>query len=148
MLTPHALLLMARGWLILGALSLIYASAKLFRHGLDEGLMSSHLYWVIPLAIFVGAFKGRVVMRKHMRANIERISASTEKLGFWHIYPARLLGFIALMILGMAFLKRALVGSGPGLGALGGVDLAVAVALGVASFEYGAAAAQEQPSGL
>ncbi len=91
MISPRFLLLMARTWLILGGLSLVYASVKLFQRALDAGLTPSHLYWIIPAAIFAGAFKARMVMRKRMRANIKRLSAAKEKLWPWHIYPTPLL---------------------------------------------------------
>ena len=54
----------------------------------------------------------------------------------WQIYPPQLLAFIVTMVILMAVLKRVLADNGLGLGILGGVDLAVAVALGVASLEY------------
>ncbi len=136
MISPRLLLIMAQAWLVLGSLSLVYASTKLFRHALEAGLAPNHLYWIIPVAALAGAFKARVVMRKRMRANIERLSTSTEKMWPWEIYPVPLLIFIVTMVILMAVLKRVFVGNGAGLGALGGVDVGVAVALGVASLEY------------
>lgn len=136
MLSSRVLLLMARTWLMLGMVGLGFASSKLFHRAVDAGLAPVHLYWIIPVAIIAGAFKARKVMRKRMRANIKRLAATTEKLWPWHIYPWPLLVFIIAMIVLMAILKRVFAASGPGLGALGGVDLAVGVALGVASLEY------------
>ena len=136
MISPRLLLIMAQTWLVLGSLSLIYASTKLFRHALEAGLTPSHLYWIIPVSILVGAFKARMVMRKRMRANIKRLSTATEKMWPWEIYPVQLLIFIVTMVILMAVLKRVFVGNGTGLGALGGVDVGVAVALAVASLEY------------
>ena len=137
MINARFLMIMAQSWLVLGSLSLIYACVKLFRRALEAGLTPSHLYWIIPLAILAGAFKARMVMRKRMRANIARLSTTTEKMWPWQIYPPQLLAFIITMIILMAVLKRVFVDNGNGLGFLGGVDLAVAVALAVASLEYG-----------
>ena len=136
MISPRILLILAQTWLVLGSISLVYASVKLFRQALEAGLTTSHLYWIVPVAIFAGAFKARMVMRKRMRANIERLSSSQEKMWPWQIYPVPLLVFIVTMVVMMAVLKNVFAGNGPGLGALGGVDLAVAVALAVASLEY------------
>jgi len=136
MISPRFLLLMARTWLMLGMIGLGFASSKLFHRAVDAGLTPSHLYWIIPVAILVGGFKARKVMRKPMRANIKRLSASTGKMWPWQIYPWPLLLFIIGMIVLMAVLKRVFATSGTGLGVLGGVDLAVGVALGVASLEY------------
>ena len=136
MINSRLLLILARTWLILGAISLVFACTRLFRRAMDAGLDVSHLYWIAPVAILVGAFKARVVMRKRMRANIARLSAIDGKLWIWQVYPPQLLVFIIAMVILMAVLKRVFVDSGPGLGLLGGIDLAVAVALAVASLEY------------
>ena len=136
MISPRLLLFMAQTWLVLGSLSLVFACTRLFRRALEAGLTPSHLYWIVPAAILAGAFKARVVMRRRMRANIARLSTATEKMWPWQIYPVPLLVFIVTMVVLMSVLKRVFVDNGPGLGLLGGVDLAVAVALGVASLEY------------
>ncbi len=136
MISSRLLLIMAQTWLVLGSLSLVFACTRLFRRALDAGLATSHLYWIVPVAILAGAFKARIVMRRRMRANIARLSATEGKLWPWQIYPIPLLVFIVTMVVLMAVLKRVFVGNGPGLGLLGGIDLAVAVALGVASLEY------------
>jgi len=127
---------MAQTWLVLGSLSLVLASVRLFHRALDAGMTASHLYWIVPVAILAGAFKARMVMRRRMRANIRRLSETTERMWPWQIYPPQLLAFILTMVILMAVLKRVFVDNGPGLGFLGGVDLAVAVALGVAALEY------------
>ena len=137
MISARFLLIMAQTWLVLGSLSLILASVRLFRHALAAGLTAAHLYWIVPVAIVMGAAKARVVMRKRMRANIARLSTATGKMWPWQIYPPQLLVFIVTMVVLMSILKREFVGNGPGLGLLGGVDLAVAVALAVAALEYG-----------
>jgi hypothetical protein len=137
MFSGRTLLILAQTWLVLGALSLVYASVKLFHRGLDLGMSSSHLYWIIPVAILAGAFKARFVMRRRMRANVRRLAASTEKMWPWHIYPYQLLAFIIAMVILMNVLKRTFAENGFRLGCLGGVDLAVAVALFVAALEYG-----------
>jgi len=136
MLSSRLLLILARTWLVFGSLSLVFASARLFRQALDAGLGRAHLYWIVPVAALAGAAKARFVMRRRMRANIARLAAATGKLWLWQIYPPQLLAFILSVVTLMAFLKRAAAGNGAGLGALGGVDVLVAVALGVASWEY------------
>ena len=68
---------------------------RLFRRALDAGMPVHHLYWMVPVAIVLGAFKARMVMRKRMRANIARLSGATEKMWPWQIYPPQLLAFIA-----------------------------------------------------
>ena len=142
MINSRLLLIMARTWLVLGAISLVFAGIRLFGRALDAGLNVTHIYWIAPVAILAGAFKARMVMRKRMRANIARLSAIDGKLWFWQIYPPALLIFIITMVVLMAVLKRVFVGNGAGLGALGGVDIAVAVALAVASLEYRQSARQ------
>lgn len=142
MISPRLLLIMARTWLVLGSLSLVFASTRLFRRAMDAGLDPANIYWIVPVAILIGAFKARFVMRRRMRENIARLAATREKLWLWQIYPPQLLIFILSMVALMAVLKRVLAGNGIGLGALGGVDVLVAVALGVASFEYRGATAK------
>lgn len=141
MISAGLLLILARTWLVLGSLSLVFASTRLFRRALEAGLSPTHLYWIVPAAMLAGAFKARFVMRRRMRANIARLTATKGKLWLWQIYPPQLLAFILSMVALMAVLKRGLEGNGAGLGALGGVDVLVAVALGVASLEYRGATA-------
>ena len=136
MISARFLLIMAQTWLVLGSLSLVLAGVRLFHRALDAGMPASHLYWIVPVALLAGAFKARVVMRRRMRANIRRLSEATGKMWPWQIYPPQLLVFILAMVIFMAVLKRVFVDNGPGLGFLGGVDLAVAVALGMSSLEY------------
>ena len=136
MISARFLLIMAQTWLVLGSLSLVLASVRLFRHAIEVGMPTSYLYWIVPVSILLGAFKARIVMRRRMRANIRRLSESTERMWPWQIYPPQLLAFIVTMVILMAVLKRMLADNGLGLGILGGVDVAVAVALGVASLEY------------
>jgi len=143
MISSRLLLILARAWLVLGALSLVFASTRLFRGALEAGLTPTHLYWIVPAAMLAGAFKARFVMRRRMRANIARLTATRGKLWLWQIYPPQLLAFILSMVALMAVFKRVLAGNGAGLGALGGVDVLVAVALGVASLEYRGATAEE-----
>ena len=136
MISARFLLIMAQTWLVLGSLSLVLASVRLFRHAIEVGMPASYLYWIVPVSILAGAFKARMVMRRRMRANIRRLSESSERMWPWQIYPPQLLAFIVTMVILMTVLKRVLAENGLGLGILGGVDLAVAVALGVASLEY------------
>ncbi len=142
MISSRLLLILARTWLVLGSLSLVYAATRLFRRALEAGLNPIHLYWIVPTAALAGAFKARFVMRRRMRANIARLNATEGKLWLWQIYPPQLLAFILSMVTLMAVLKRALAGNGAGLGALGGVDVLVAVALAAASLEYRGATAK------
>jgi hypothetical protein len=142
MISSRLLLILARTWLVLGSLSLVFAGTRLFRRALEAGLSPTHLYWIVPAAMLAGAFKARFVMRRRMRANIARLTATRGKLWLWQIYPPQLLAFILSMVVLMAVLKRVLEGNGAGLGALGGVDVLVAVALGVASLEYRGATAE------
>ena len=74
MITGRILLILAQTWLVLGSLSLVYASVRLFRRAFEAGMSETHLYWLIPLAVAAGAFKARKVMRKRMRANIASCS--------------------------------------------------------------------------
>lgn len=141
MISARLLLILARTWLVLGSLSLVFAGTRLFRRALEAGLSPVHLYWIVPAAALAGALKARFVMRRRMRANIARLTATKGKLWLWQIYPPQLLAFILTMVALMAVLKRALAGNGAGLGALGGVDVLVAVALIVASLEYRGATA-------
>jgi hypothetical protein len=136
MISGRILLILAQTWLVLGSLSLVYAAVRLFRRALDAGMPVHHLYWLVPVAILAGAFKARMVMRKRMRANIARLSTATEKLWPWQVYPPQLLAFILTMVVMMNILRRVFADNGLGLGCLGGVDLAVAVALAVAALEY------------
>ena len=136
MISARFLLIMAQTWLVLGSLSLVLASVRLFRHAIEAGMPTSYLYWIVPVFVLLGAFKARVVMRRRMRENIRRLSESSEKMWPWQIYPPQLLAFIVTMVILMAILKRVFGDNGLDLGILGGVDLAVAVALGVASLEY------------
>lgn len=136
MISGRILLILAQTWLVLGSLSLVYACVRLFRRALDAGMPVYHLYWIIPVAIVAGAFKARKVMRKRMRANIARLSSSEEKMWPWQVYPPQLLVFILTMVILMNVLRRVFADNGLGLGCLGGVDLAVAVALAVAALEY------------
>jgi len=136
MISARFLLIMAQTWLVLGSLSLVLACVRLFRHAIEAGMPTSYLFGIVPVSILAGAFKARMVMRRRMRANIRRLSESSAKMWPWQIYPPQLLAFILTMVILMAVLKRVFVDNGLGLGILGGVDLAVAVALGVASLEY------------
>jgi len=145
MINGRFLLIMAQTWLVLGSLSLVYASVRLFGRALDAGMSSTHLYWIVPVAILAGALKARFVMRRRLRANIARIAAATEKMWPWQIYPPQLLAFIISMVILMSVLRRVFVDNGLGLGCLGGVDLAVAVALTVAALEYGRPWARNHP---
>jgi hypothetical protein len=136
MLSGRFLLIMAQLWLVLGSLSLVYASWRLFNRALDAGMSPMHLYWIIPGALLAGVFKARFVMRRRMRINARRLSESREKMWPWQVYPPQLLAFISTMVILMFVLKRVFADHGLGLGCLGGVDLGVAVALAVAALEY------------
>ncbi len=136
MLSPRIMLILAQATLTLGFLSLVYASVRLFLRAIAAGMPVWHLYWIVPVSVVVGSFKAIKVMRKRMQQNIARLKAANGGLWPWDIYPRPLFIFILSMMLLMFVLKRVFVGNAMGLGFLGGLDLAVAVALLVASFEY------------
>ena len=148
MLSARHLLILARWILIFGAVSLVSGGTRLLRAALDAGLPAWHLAWLLPVAIVAGGGKARFVMRRRMRANIARLTAARGRLWLWQIYPPQMLGFIALMVLAVNVLKRMAAGHALGLGLIGGLDIAVAVALVVASLEYrgvGTGPAADQP---
>lgn len=136
MLTPRLMLLLAQVILTFGAISLIPASIKLFHRALEQGLPTWYLWLIVPVALILGVGKALFVMRKRMRHNIGRLRAATDKLWPWQIYPPQLLAFIIAMVVLMNVLKRVLADHALGLGILGGVDVAVAAALAIASLEY------------
>jgi len=136
-LTPRLMLVLARGFLVVGSASLVFAAWRLFRRALAAGMPSWHLWWIIPVFFVAGAAKALFVMRKRMRQNIRRITLFEGRLWPWQLYPPPLMIFIISMVILMNILKRVLAGHGLGLGLLGGVDVALAVALAVASTEYG-----------
>ena len=136
MLNPRIMLIMARWILIVGAVSLVSGGTRLIRRALEGDMSAGHLGWILPLAVLLGAGKARFVMRRRMRLNIERLTATTGKLWPWQIYPTPLLAFILTMVVLMIVLKKVFVGNAMALGMLGGVDFAVATALLVASLEY------------
>ena len=130
------MLILAQSILVIGAISLVPAAWRLFHRAIDAGMPSWHLYWIIPVALVLGGGKALFVMRKRMRQNIRRIATSPGKLWPWQIYPPQLLAFIVTMVVLMIVMKRVLADNAMGLGILGGVDVAVAVALVIASAEY------------
>ncbi len=136
MLTSRSMLVLAQTILVFGACSLAFASSKLFGKAVDLGFPSWQVWVILPVAAALGAAKAIFVMRKRMRQNIARLRATTGRLWPWQIYPPQLLAFIVAMVILMNVLKRVLVGSPGGMAALGGVDVAVAAALIIASFEY------------
>ena len=136
MLSPRLMLILAQGILVVGALSMVPASIRLFRRAMEAGMPSWHMFWIIPVAVVLGGAKAVFVMRKRMRSNIARLRSSTVKMWPWQIYPPQLLAFILSMVTMMFVLKRVFAGNPIGLSVLGAVDVAVAVALIVASAEY------------
>jgi hypothetical protein len=143
MLTPRLMLILAQSILVIGAISLIPASLRLFNRALDLGMPSWYLYLIIPVGLILGVGKALFVMRKRMQKNIMRLRSATGKLWPWQIYPPQLLAFIATMIISMNILRRVFWDSAMGLGVLGGVDTAVAGALIIASLEYRRSATQD-----
>lgn len=135
-LNSRSILVLAQVILLVGGVSLVPASLKLFRRALDLGLPAWWLGVIVPLAAIAGWAKARFVMRKRMVLNVQRLRAATGRLWPWHVYPPQLLAFILTMVVLMAVLKRVLAENAMGLGILGGVDVAVAVALLVASSVY------------
>jgi len=136
MFNPRQMLFLTQIFLLIGAAVLLSLSVRLFHHALKGGLWINHLGWIIPLALLVGGFKARFVMRRRLRANIDRLRATTKKKWPWQIFPPQMLLFIMSMIVVMHFLKRVFADNVLAQGILGGVDLAVALALFIASLEY------------
>ncbi len=136
MISPRLMLILAQALLVVGALALMPASVRLFLRALEAGMPSWHLYWIIPVAALVGGVKAVYVMRRSMRQNSIRLRSAQGKMWPWQIYPPQLFVFILSMVVMMFVFKRVFAGSAFGLGALGGIDVAVAVALVVASGEY------------
>lgn len=136
MLSPRIMLFLAQLTLTLGFVSLAYGAVRLFLRAIDAGMPIWHLYWIVPVSIVAGAMKATKVMRKRMRQNIVRLNAAQGGLWPWDIYPRPLFVFILTMVIMMIILKKVFAGHPAGLGFLGGIDLTVAVALLVASFEY------------
>ncbi len=136
MLSPRVMLILAQSLLVMGGFSLVYASARLFLRAFNAGMPIWHLFWVIPVAVALGASKAVFVMRKRLRVNIARLCAVEGKLWPWQIYPPQLAVFVLSMMVMMFVLKRILVGNAVGLGVLGAIDVMVAVALLVSSLEY------------
>ncbi|PID80054.1 hypothetical protein CSB20_08455 [bacterium DOLZORAL124_64_63] len=136
MFASRHILFLAQGLLIVGALGMIPASIQLFRRAVGAGLPPWVVGVIVPVAMLAGYMKAVKVMRKRMRANIARLRAHTGKLWPWQLYPPQLLVFIIAMVVLMRVLKRVLDGQAAGLATLGGIDVAVAVALLVASGEY------------
>lgn len=136
MLDPRTMLLLAQALLIVGAASLVPAAYRLFARALELGLPAWWLAVLVPAAGLAGWAKARFVMRKRMVRNVQRLRAATGKLWPWQIYPPQLLAFIVTMVVLMRVLRGVWAESAAGLGALGAVDVAVAVALVVASAVY------------
>lgn len=136
MLTPRLMLILAQSILVIGAFSMIPASIKLFSRAMNLGMPSWWLWVILPVALVLGVGKAMMVMRKRMRKNIERLRMATNKLWPWQIYPPQLLAFIVAMVVLMNVMKKVLAENAMGLGILGGVDVAVAAALAIASMEY------------
>ena len=136
MLSSRVMLILAQSLLVVGSISLVPAAVRLFIRAMNAGMPTWHLYWIVPVAMVLGATKAIFVMRKRMRTNIARIQSTQEKLWPWQIYPPQLLLFILSMMTMMFVLKRVFAGNAIGLASLGAVDVAVAVALVVASAEY------------
>jgi len=135
-LTSRSILVLAQAILLIGSVSLVPASIKLFRRALDLGLPAWWLAVIVPVAAAAGWAKARFVMRKRMVLNVQRLRGTTGRLWPWQVYPPQLLAFILTMVVLMAVLKRVLADNAMGLGILGGVDVAVAVALVAASSVY------------
>ena len=136
MLSSRLMLILAQIIILMGGFSLIFASIRLFIRAVNAGMPSWNLYWIVPVAAVLGAIKAIFVMRRRMRENISRLCAAEGKLWPWQIYPYQLLIFILFMMTMMFILKRVLAGSAASLGALGAIDVTIAVALLVSSREY------------
>ena len=119
MLQSQAMLRLAKGLLLVGALSLLFAAGRLYVRALAAGLAVWHLFWISPLAMLGGFGKARFVMRRRMRQNARRLAATTGRMWPWQIYPPPLLGFIVTMMVLMFVLKRVFAGHALALGLAG-----------------------------
>ncbi|MFN2370948.1 MAG: hypothetical protein ABR506_07310 [Candidatus Krumholzibacteriia bacterium] len=135
-LDSRTMLLLAQALLIVGAVSLVPASYRLFARALELGLPAWWLALIVPVAGLAGWAKARFVMRKRMVRNVQRLRTATGRQWPWQIYPPQLLAFILTMVVLMRVLRGVWADSAAGLGVLGGIDVAVAVALVVASAVY------------
>ncbi|MBE0567472.1 MAG: hypothetical protein IH621_16070 [Krumholzibacteria bacterium] len=136
MLDSRTMLILAQVILIVGAASLVPAAYRLFGRALELGLPAWWLAVIVPLAAAAGWAKARFVMRKRMVRNVQRLRAATGRLWPWQIYPPQLLAFILTMVVLMRVMRRVWAESPAGMGLLGGIDVAVAVALVVAASVY------------
>ena len=130
------MLRLAQAFLLVGVASLIIASVRLFLRAFDGGMPAWHLAWILPLAVVVGGGKGFFVIRRRMFQNVRRLTANSDRRWPWQIYPWWMLVLISLMILAMVLAKRLLADNALGLGILGGVDAAVALAITIGSTAY------------
>ena len=130
------MLRLAQAFLLVGVASLVIASTRLFLRAFDGGMPAVHLGWILPLAVVVGAGKGFFVIRRRMRQNVLRLTGDNDRHWPWQIYPWWMLVLISMMILAMVLAKRVLADNALGLGILGGVDAAVAVAIAIGSTAY------------
>jgi hypothetical protein len=136
MLKSRTMLLLAQVILIVGAVSLLVAAWRLFLQALAGGMPTGHLGWLLPVAVLIGIGKARFVMQRRMQVNARRLAAAAGRQWPWQVYPPQILVFIAAMVLSMLVLKHVFATDAMALGLLGGVDLAVAVALLITSWEY------------
>ena len=130
------MLRLAQAFLLVGGASLVIASLRLFLRAFDGGMPAWHLAWILPLAVVVGGGKGFFVIRRRMVQNVRRLTGNTDRRWPWQIYPWWMLFFISMMILAMVLAKRVLADNALGLGILGGVDAAVALAIAIGSTAY------------
>ena len=130
------MLRLAQAFLLVGVASLIIASVRLFLRAFDGGMPAWHLAWILPLAVVVGFGKGFFVIRRRMFQNVRRLTENNDRRWPWQIYPWWMLVLISLMILAMVLAKRLLADNAVGLGVLGGVDAAVALAITIGSTAY------------
>jgi hypothetical protein len=135
MLAPTHLLLLSRVILLMGSMSLGLAAYRLTLKSISLGLSPQHFLWIFPLAAFFGIGKALLLMRPRMRANARRIVEHRGKLYIWQLYPAPLMLFIASMITLMAILKNHFALHPEMNAGLAAVDLAVALALLIGSFD-------------
>ena len=132
-LAPRTMVLLAGGlWAVVGTI-LAVVGILLIRN--STGLVP----WLLaPLALMLGAVKGRVIMRRVANRNVARLHRLQVPGTIWRIYTPGGWAFIAaMMLLGMALRRfNTAMAASWGEPALGVVDLAVGVALLIGAQRY------------
>jgi hypothetical protein len=131
-LAPRSLGWLAFGlWLLGGVMLLSLGTARLLRAGRGEATAAA-VVAVAVAALIVGIAKGRFVLRRAARRNVDRLAALSEKQRPIHVYGTLSWVVIALMT---ALSVGLTVGGIPPLWR-GAVNLAIGAALATSSLGY------------